>query len=72
MIWASAPSSVQFGELKAEPETGAETHAEARRTRREKLPRRRVRVRGLHRAWLLRIPTQTGHQFDLISDTVPI
>ena len=35
-IWASAPSSVQFGELKALPETGAETHAEARRTRRKK------------------------------------
>jgi len=52
MIWAFAPSSVQFGELKASPEPAAETHAEARRTRRERLPRRRVRVRGLHRAWL--------------------
>ena len=40
--------------LKQLPETAAETHAEARRTRRGKLPRRRVRVRGLHRAWLSR------------------
>jgi hypothetical protein len=36
MIWAFALSSVQFGELKAGPETGAKTHAEARRTRRRK------------------------------------
>ena len=40
--------------LKQLPETGTETHAEARRTRREKLPRRRVRLHGLHRAWLSR------------------